>query len=764
MGYLLYDRLHARECKELREDAFCPGRWRLPAPSGEDFLFMNSIRIQSDAFICADSAGRWGVARKDSVLAHGITPRFLLIEDNEAKSLRQMEKKLRSASERAATWNDWLEFSPLPFEEMQSLLETFSQGSLETTVLQEAGYLESVCMNPKAHLKAEIEKLPVSRARRLSKGAIPYLAGHTEDWERLEVRGVRPKRLLCEVLDDQLDIYENRVTVRLIDHLVAYVAKLEQNLVGLCRLYDDKANYSEAVNGTYYRRDRISTLWGENLAGDEGSIIAEEKLKKVRILKRRLMGLMDSPLYREIPGTAHVAPTLKSTNIFVNDPDYRRVASLWRKWSAYRLTEAKNSSKFFEENQEICAGMNSFGMLLVLRSLGILGYVPLEESLGITVEVSKKWILRKEDSDVEKITCEWLNDGSISLDAGREKLVLLSLPVDFRRASSDEDVKGFIKDAREASSERGATLAILYIGCDSSSAAQRLDGPPASADGGEQLQEGLSISLRRYLHSVGNDPRTGYPGNVAFLPVSPWDLASLERVSRLLRFFLDSGRFMAYPMIIPLEKGIEEFLDLEKQTRWLRKNSENELLLIKPPSDLQEGQVKESIARIEREADSALLEYEQLKERSPKEKNGALYQKSKAAHRRHDDFERRRAAAKEFEEQLRIACVMTKMLLRCPVCGTDNPDELFEERDRGCFRCECLECNTRWENRVCSEGHRFAVLLPGGRFINSEDTGVGWEDRIYGSDLLSLPAQHPNGEWGILCPECGKITGSERGV
>ena len=760
MMCLFYDRLHARKCKELREDAFCPGRWRLPAPSGDDFLFMNSIQIQSDAFICADSAGRWGVARKDSVLVHGITPRFLLIEDNEAESLRQMEKKLRSGSEKVATWNEWLEFSPLPFEEMNRLLETFSSGSLETTALQEAGYLESVCMNPKAHLKAEIEKLPVSRARRLSKRAIPYLAGHTEDWERLEVRGVRPKQLLCEVLDDQLDIYENRVTVRLIDHLVAYVARLERKIVKLCRLYDDKTKYSEAVNGTYHRRDRIYTLWGENLAGEEKSKIAKEKLEKVRILRRRLMGLMDSPLYKEISGTAHVAPTLKSTNIFVNDPDYRRVASLWRKWSTNGSTEAKNSSKIFDENQEVCAGMNSFAMLLVLRSLGLLGYVPSEESLGIPVEVSRKWILRKEDSAVEEVTCEWLDDGSISLDAGRETLVLLPLPVDFRKASSDKEMKGFIDDARKASIEKGVTLerdvtlAILYVGCDFSS-------------GGEQIQEGLSFSLRRYLHSVGNDPRTGYPGNVAFLPVSPWDLASMERVSRLLRFFLDSRRFMAYPIKIQLGKGIEEYLDLGKQTQWLRKNSENELLIIKLPSELQVRQVKEKIAGIEKDADVAHSKYEQLneqlKERSAKEKNGALFQKIKAAHREHDDSERRRAAAKEFEEQLLIACKKTNMLLRCPVCRTENPDRVFEERDKGCFRCECRECKTRWGSRVCSKGHRFAVLLPGGRIINPEDTGVGWEDRIYGSDLLSLPAQHPNGEWGILCPECGEITGSERG-
>lgn len=763
MDSLLYDRLHARKCKELREDAFCPGRWRLPAPSADDFLFMNSIRIQSDAFICTDSAGRWGVACKDSVLAHGITPRFLLIDEIEAESLRQMEKKLRRGSEKAATWNDWLEFSPISFEEMQRLLETFSSGSLEKTALQEAGYLESVCMKPKAHLKAEIEKLPVSRARRLSKRAIPYLAGHTEDWERLEVRGVRPKRLLCEVLDDQLDIYENRVTVRLIDHLVAYIAKLERKIARLCCLFADKANYSEAVNGTYHRRDRISTLWGENLAGDEGSKIAKEKLEKVRILKRRLMVLIDSPLYKEISRTAHVAPTLKSTNIFVNDPDYRRVASLWRKWSSYGFTEAKSSSKVFDENQEVCAGMNSFGMLLVMRSLDILGYVPLEESLGIPVEVSRKWILRKEDSDFEKITCEWLDDGSISLDAGRKRLVLLPLPVDFRRATSDQEIQSFIDDTREASRKRGVTLAILYIGCDSSSAVQMLEGSAASADGVEQIREGLSFSLRRYLHSVGNDPRTGYPGNVAFLPVSPWDLASLERVSRLLRFFLDSGRFMAYPMKIQLGKEIEEYLDLGKQTQWLRKNRENELLLIKPPNEWQVRQVKEKIKRIEQEADAALLEYEQLKERSEKDKNGALFQKSKAARLRHVRFVEMRAAAKEFEEQLLNAFVKTKMLLRCPVCGKDNPDQVFEERDRGCFLCECLGCKTRWGSRVCSGDHRFAVLLPGGRIINTEDTGVGWEDRLYGSDLLSLPALHPNGEWGILCPECGEITGSERG-
>ena len=49
-------------------------------------------------------------------------------------------------------------------------------------------------------------------------------------------------------------------------------------------------------------------------------------------------------------------------------------------------------------------------------------------------------------------------------------------------------------------------------------------------------------------------------------------------------------------------------------------------------------------------------------------------------------------------------------------------------------------------------------MLPSGDFVATEDSEPGWEDRVYGGDLLALPARTDSDEWGFACPDCGEIT------
>ena len=60
--------------------------------------------------------------------------------------------------------------------------------------------------------------------------AASYLAAHTEDWDRPLLRGILPKRILAEIRQDQIDIYENRVAARLLDNLGGYLNRRIQRL------------------------------------------------------------------------------------------------------------------------------------------------------------------------------------------------------------------------------------------------------------------------------------------------------------------------------------------------------------------------------------------------------------------------------------------------------------------------------------------------------------------------------------------------------
>src|SRR5690606_15855389 len=108
--------------------------------------------------------------------------------------------------------------------------------------------------------------------------------------------------------------------------------------------------------------------------------------------------------------------------------------------------------------------------------------------------------------------------------------------------------------------------------------------------------------------------------------------------------------------------------------------------------------------------------------------------------------ERIAKASNDLAEQLRGARARAIALLECPTCGrTADPARDFEPRD-GSFHCECRDCGTTWGTRLCGDGHRYATMLPSGEFVDAVQQGPGWEDRVYGCDILALPARRSDGQ------------------
>jgi hypothetical protein len=118
-------------------------------------------------------------------------------------------------------WEKWVNTSPL----VHDIGKTIRPQQLEELLERHIGHIEEICHRPRTYLKMETDRLPVSRVQRISPHATEFLSAHTEDWEKRTFRNVRPKRVLCLIREDLLDIYENKVTARLIDHLLEYLQK-----------------------------------------------------------------------------------------------------------------------------------------------------------------------------------------------------------------------------------------------------------------------------------------------------------------------------------------------------------------------------------------------------------------------------------------------------------------------------------------------------------------------------------------------------------
>ena len=117
------------------------------------------------------------------------------------------------------SWNTTLELSPL----VPKFSERIEIQNFERIIESKLGHLLEVCHRPITLLSTEIEKVHVSRAIRIPKQATEYLLSHTEDWEKRTIQTIQPHNVLSELIIDDYNIYENKVSVRLVDHLRSYL-------------------------------------------------------------------------------------------------------------------------------------------------------------------------------------------------------------------------------------------------------------------------------------------------------------------------------------------------------------------------------------------------------------------------------------------------------------------------------------------------------------------------------------------------------------
>lgn len=735
---LFRDRLTGRSVSAPPLTDTLVGRWVLGSEVAP--AFMNSVAAAPRDFIVPDRSAHWSVLTGDGERLSGTVSKAGLPDELEVDSVCAIGERLKELMHSGGGWLEWSEVVPLaPGISGQLDLLPLDRLIQEPGIL---GALQAVCSRPRTYLHVEIERTPVSRARRIPPAAASYLAGHTEDWDRPLLRGILPKRVLAEVRHDQVDIYENRVVARLIDNLIAHLTRRVQLVRRLLKVFKEKEDYSRSVGGTYQRSRRISELWGQSVEAGEGRKRAESVLKELESLRYRLMGLLGSPLYEGVPRRAQVSTTLKSTNVLSSDQDYRRIAELWREWAQSAGGRTLSPEEAQADAQRLCRGLDAFAMLLAVRALSSLGYEPTDAVLEHPIK--RGAALRLQGNGL-KLTLEWSSDGVIGIREGERELRVVALAVNLQ-SGQDERVRESLRRIKAATQEvKGRGLLVLLLAADDERTA-------------------LEAEVAGSLHTVGNDPRHALSGG-GCLPVSPWELGSTERIARALRSFLLSPRFLNYPFQVVVSKEAGNCMELGRHSQWVSSTGgEDTLQLRRPlrPDEWEKLGVEAQVHRVRSDLQGARALHEQLSSELRaavrKSKTGALASKKHAAQQDVQRLERLEVAVVELAEGLRSAYSRTRDLLVCPTCKQEaEPVHEFQVGD-GTFQCKCGGCGTTWGTLLCRCGQPYASMLPSGKFAEPAELRPGWEDRLYGCDLLAMPARAANGEWAFVCCKCGEVS------
>ncbi|MSQ84700.1 MAG: DUF2357 domain-containing protein, partial [Myxococcales bacterium] len=217
----------------------------------------------------------------------------------------------------------------------QRLGERARPQPLDREILRHLRHLQQVCQTPRMHLRVEEERLPVGRARRTPMRAVADLVAHPENWEHRSLRSISPSRVLARQVEDDFDLYENRVAARLVDHLLTYLAQRLEELNRIGAILNISRDHGEHMRATSpWRARRIGQLWSTTLEDNTADEL-RETLGALDRAQRSLQQLLDSQLYRNVPRRHSVAVSLNPTNILINDQHYRKVALLWRVWAQF---------------------------------------------------------------------------------------------------------------------------------------------------------------------------------------------------------------------------------------------------------------------------------------------------------------------------------------------------------------------------------------------------------------------------------------------
>lgn len=737
MSMVFYNRLTQTESEDADKRLTILGQWRFSEnlPGGN---FLNSVPVSAHEFLVPEISGGWAFLSSEGSRLEGIYPKLQLPDELESESIRTLGGHLKQLTTEEGSWCDWLDIVPL----VPGMSESVEILPLEQKIRESFGHLGSVCTKPRAHLHVEVERINIAKARRVPASAPAYLAAHTEDWDRPLLKGVLPKRVLAEVRHDQVDIYENRVAARLVDNLLFYLQRRILVVSKLLKVFTDKENYSSKAGGTYLRQNRILKLWGNSIDSNEGRKKAERTLEELEWLKYKLMGLMDSPLYRGVPKRSYVATTLRMTNILANDQHYRHVAELWAEWSKSGFSRSKSPKEVYSTYQELCSGLDAFAVLLIIRALDELGYAPANDSLAVIISPGCTFPVVGNGISFD---FSWEMDGTVSINLGMSRLRFISFANNFAFCANEEQTQAVFDKCKSSAGTDREKKVLLYSSSD------------------ECKTSTLPYEIQRSFHTVGNDPRTNMPPSVGLLPVSPWEIGSVERIARALRWHLDSERFLGYPISIRMDNTVTVDLKAGVRDGWIEV-SNGELQIMRPPMDFewQKLDLEEQLLQSRSKLDDVEMEHErlsgELREAVRDGKTGTLNQQKKATQQEKTTLTKTVESLERLVKDFETARAKMESLTKCPACGTMADSKLhFEVRGKGSFRCECPDCRSWWGTKICDGGHKFSVMLPG-EWYEAETGSAGWEDVTYGSDLLAIPAKTNRGEWGFVCSSCGSIT------
>lgn len=292
----------------------------------------------------------------------------LLLEKN--KSIQEIFIDISIDIDKAGNDN----FNVIPL--IRRIKNKLGLNEFEKLLYEKVFHLEEIFRVPHYLLEREIEKVNVSRAKRIPSKSYQYLASHTEDWIHKSIVNFKPSRILNEELELNFDIYENQLTVAFIERCLVYLnsrMKEIQDIKTFLSEYEKLLKNRNDQKGWYKKINRNLSLIGAvyednhfNQKSKDGSILTETEETLNQIGKRLLM-LRKSDLFDLVNKRSTHSISIRNTNVLVNHKHYRYVKSLWIELDKVKPEKSEDEKLKFQQN--VFNGLRAYGKSIIAYTL-----------------------------------------------------------------------------------------------------------------------------------------------------------------------------------------------------------------------------------------------------------------------------------------------------------------------------------------------------------------------------------------------------------
>jgi hypothetical protein len=668
---------------------------------------LNGVEVTAGDCLVPNTSGQWRLIRSDGEPeSHGDFLSDGLPDTQNNDAFLSFGTLLLGEDEGVAgNWLHWSDRSPIA----PGLGDAIKSHPLEIAIERDLGHLTEVCGRPQTHIRLEPERLITARARRFDRNVYVRLASHTVDWAQRKLTGVQPSHVLAQVREEQWDLYENRVAVRLIDALAIW---LRGRLSDVQRILNDVLGevnkHTVSGDANWRRSQRLYQIWGGASDATAQQTLAEQTRKRLENLLYRVLGLMDSPLYRAIPNRAQVPPGLRMTNLFSNHDHYRGVARLWDEWSRHHAQPPLSPSQLYRRHQRLIRGFDVWCLLLIVRGLRQLCCELFDEDLerqlapGCDIKLQGGY----------RLTWQW--DGIRLLDGDQPRIRFVPLLHAMARTKPANLIE-LTADIIEAVANRDDWTVILTPAVPGSTIGDAFAG-------------------------VVDLPFPTVRGALDVLRVSPLKLDSVERISRLLRWAMLVPRMLAYP---PYLGEVPADLTGRLSGR-ISPATDGGYMLHKPLADYEIAAlgIDTAAQQARSERDRLHDERNQVDQRlrasrGDRREMANLNRQKKQLSERIQWAETNAQCILHFQQTLSTAQRRLTALSTCPICGESGGLEI---RDSDCFVASCPGCKAQWDLRPSKSGERIPVLVSG-KYDLPLDYRPSCVDDVLGCDVLAIPSR-----------------------